>query len=122
MPLTCECDLYGDYEWFYERPQDYGTLQTKVRVRCTSCNDLIDLGAVVAVFACYRFPKSDLEENIYGGEDAEIQLADKRICERCADLYFSFEELGFACVSPTENMMELAKEYADVYGPREAKA
>lgn len=43
-------------------------------------------------------------------------------CLRCADLYFSFEDLGFECVSPYENMVELAKQYAETYGKQEISA
>ncbi len=118
MPLTCECD-YGDddeYAWYYTPPTDYATLGTRRRCRCSSCNELIDVGAVVAEFSRYRYAKDDVEEKIH--DYNEIYLATYYLCERCADLWFSFRELGFECVSPGENMLELAKDYAATYGPK----
>jgi len=47
-----------------------------------------------------------------------VWLASYYMCERCADLYFSFQELGFECVTPDENMLELAKEYHAIYVSR----
>ena len=116
MPLTCWCDTFGDYDWYYNTPDDYDTLRTKRRVRCSSCRDLIDIGAVIALFSCYRPPCSEIEDRIWG-DDGEVPIADKRLCEKCADLFFSFDDLGFRCVAPDEHMSSLAKEYAEIYGP-----
>ena len=111
MPLSCECG--DDYEWFYHKPDDYSTLAASRRKRCVSCGSLIDLGAVVGTFECHRPPRHDIEENIYGDE---VPMADKFMCERCVDLFFSLDDLGF-CLTLGENMLELAKDYAELYGP-----
>lgn len=47
------------------------------------------------------------------GEDGDIHISTLWFCERCSDLYFSFVELGYSCIAPDENMLELVEEYAD---------
>jgi len=64
-----------------------------------------------------KVPDTDIECRIYG-EDGEIPLASAYMCERCADLYFSLEELGY-CVQPWEDQRDLVRDYADLH--REAK-
>lgn len=109
MPLTCSCNSgYDDYDWYYRSPDDYYTLQTSRRKRCSSCKVLIDKGAIVTEFERFRIASCDIEEDIYG-TCGEIELASYYLCETCADLWFSLYELGFKCVSPDENMRELAK-------------
>ncbi len=105
MSLSCSCDFDGDFEWYYYPPNDYSKLSTTRRVRCNSCNDLIYIGSIIALFT------------IYSG-DGKVQLADRILCEKCSDIYFSLSELGFECVAPNENMIELAKEYHDTYQPK----
>lgn len=112
MGLTCYCG--GEYEWFYEGPNDYETLQTKRSRKCCSCGGKIEIGDVVTSFCCYREPRSDYEENRFGDQ---VPLADKFMCEPCSDLYFSLTELGF-CITLGDEMRELAREYAEVYGKR----
>lgn len=58
-----------------------------------------------------------MEEKIFGG-GAKIPLAKQYMCERCADLFFSLQDLGFDCVSPYEDQRELVQEYASTYGPK----
>lgn len=118
MSLSCSCDFDGDFDWYYMRPEDYSTLKTKRRKRCSSCGDLIDIGAISTSFDCWRPPRDEMEERIHG-EDGEVYTAPMRHCERCADLYFSLRELGFECVGPDEDMRELVKEYAETYGPKD---
>lgn len=115
MPLSCSCDYDGDgdYAWSYSPPKDYSVFGGKRRKRCSSCNALIDIGAICAKFARNRLPISDVEERIYG-EDGEIDLADMTLCEECADMYFSLSALGFKCVAPDENMRDLCREYAEI--------
>lgn len=114
MPLACgypDCD----YEWYYVPPHDYSiALRTRSgrRKKC-SCGAFINPGELCAEFDCSRDSRNDIEERIYGDE---VPLANKFLCERCADLYFSLQELGFNQVSPEENMVELVEEYAAVYG------
>ncbi len=109
MPLSCSC-YDSDYSWCFTSPDDYSELSTSRRKRCCSCRELISVGAVVAEFSVTRATKTWVEEEIYG-EDGEIEIASKYLCEKCADLYFSFQDLGFSCVSPDENMVDLAKQY-----------
>jgi hypothetical protein len=74
---------------------------------------VIEPGSVVAKFERSRDARSDVEINIYGeGDPYSIWLADWYLCEECADLYFSLQELGYECVSPDESMKELVREYA----------
>ena len=107
MPLACGCS--DDYDWFFYPPTDYSVFQARRRKRC-SCGSLIEHGATCLEFDIYRAPKSDIEERIHG---EEVPMAPKYLCERCADLYFSFTELGYDCVQPEESMLELAADYAD---------
>lgn len=69
------------------------------------------VGSIVAKFKRERIPARDIEERIWGYED--VPRAPWYHCERCADLYFSLEELGF-CAAPYDNMLELVKEYAEL--------
>jgi len=115
MPLTCYCETdYEDYDWFYIAPSDFSQFSGTRRKRCSSCNELINIGEDVAAFSCYRPPRTFVEERIYG-EGGEVPIADKYLCESCAGIYFSLRELGFECVAPDENMRELAKEHRDTY-------
>ena len=115
MSLSCSCDADYDVEWFYIPPSDYSVLTSRRRKRCSSCHNLIDIGATIASFSCYRPPRTFVEENIYG-EGGEIDMADKILCETCADIYFSLYELGFECIAPVDNMRQLLKEYQEIYG------
>lgn len=112
MPLSCSCD--GNYDWYYIPPDDYSTFLEKRRKRCSSCNELVNIGETIAEFSCHRQPKDEIEERIYG-ECGEIDIANKILCEKCAGIYFSLQELGFECVSPVENMRDLAKEHIETY-------
>ena len=113
MSLSCSCDDDGSYGW-YMPPNDFGEMNTpRRRQRCCSCGGLIDLGATVAKFRFFRYPRSDVEERIYGDE---VETASKYMCERCGGLYFSLHELGF-CINVPSNMLDLVKDYAETYGP-----
>ena len=112
MPLSCSCDYDGESSWYASEPKGYTPARASgARKRCSSCKRLIQYCEPTAVFKCER-PATEFEERIYGDGEM-VPIADKRLCERCADLYFSFAELGYECISPTENMVELAKEYAE---------
>lgn len=114
MPLSCDCGLDDlDVAWYYWPPNDYSIMpQRRARKRCVSCDELIDHGATVAEFHRSRFANGDYEESRFGEGDPEaVTLASVYLCERCADLYFSLDDLGF-CVSPYEDQRELVREYA----------
>ena len=113
MPLSCYCGD-DDYAWIYHAPYDYKEMPKRARrTRCASCHELIEHGAVVTEFPRYRSPLSDVEENIYGAGD-DVPLASMWHCERCADLWFSLHELGYRCIGPDENVLELVREYAAI--------
>lgn len=95
-------------------PDDYQALATKRAKRCCSCSALIRVGELVRRFHCYKVPESEVECAIYG-EDGEVPRANQYHCERCADISYSLEELGF-CFSPWEDQPELLRTYQEVYG------
>ena len=117
MSLSCHCDYDGDGDGpYYYPPDNYTEMPvSKRRKRCASCQTLIEHGATAAEFTRDRCPKTDIEEAIYG-EGPTVPLASIYLCEKCADLYFSFYELGFECVSPYDNMRELLKDYSALCG------
>ena len=78
-------------------PDDYEPMSARRRQRCMSCGELIDVGATAARVLRVRIPESDIECRIYG-EDGEIPITHKWLCERCADLYFSLGDLGYCVV------------------------
>ena len=108
MSLSCEC---GDAEerWYYG-PSDYSKLATKYSRKCCSCKEKISVGDICVEFLRARRTNSDVEERIYGDE---IRTAPWYMCERCGDLYFSLEELGF-CIDISDSMLDLVKEYAEM--------
>lgn len=110
MGLSCYCgDWDGEGVGWYA-PDDYTEFKAARRIRCCSCKELIDQGAISAKFQRFRYPQTDIEIKIWG-DDAEIGMANWWMCERCADLYYSLDALGF-CVSIEDDMRELVKEYA----------
>jgi len=112
MSLSCECDFNGE-GWFWTDAKET-TLISKRRKRCCSCNTLIELNAITVEFNRARFPATEVEEKIYG-DDGEITLASRYMCETCGDLFWSLEALGF-CIYLGDDMRKLVKEYADLYG------
>ena len=111
MGLSCSCDDGGDV-WYYP-PDDYTKMPPYPhRRRCFSCKDVIQWTAICTAFSVCRAPSSDIEEVIYGDE---VVAAPRFLCERCSDLYFSLDELGF-CVNLGDDMRELVREYAEIYG------
>ena len=101
--MTLSCDYGdGDGDWWYYGPDDYTTMpQFRARKRCCSCRDLIDAGTTAARFECYK-----------RAGDGEVAMADRWMCERCADLYFSLNELGY-CYYMDEDIRAVAREYAE---------
>ena len=117
MSLSCSCDDGG--EWWYYGPKDYITMPVARRKRCVSCRELIGVGAVATRFDRGREPCSWVEESIHGS-DGVVDLPPKFMCERCSDLYFSLTDLGF-CITLGDEMRELVREYAEVYGPKKSE-
>lgn len=112
MGLTCDCG--DDYEWWYQTPDDYSVFGRKRATRCRSCGALVCAGETVLRFIRWRAPRCDFEERFHGDE---VLLAPAYYCERCADLFWSLKELGF-CINLDDDMRELVKEYAELYGPK----
>lgn len=120
MGLTCECGDF-DSDWYWQDVSDYKPLNTKRSRKCCSCGDKIRPGDTCISFDRYRAPSERanyIEERIYGDE---VPLPDWFMCERCADLFNSLSELGF-CIGLGQDMRELAREYAAVYGPKARRA
>ena len=106
MTLSCGCDDYGDHAWYFEE-RGFSTLKTKRGRRCRSCKTLLKLGAECLRLARWRGPRTDVEDRIHGDE---VPLAAWYLCERCAGIYLSLEELGF-CLNPEESMDSQLAEY-----------
>lgn len=121
MGLTCSCDYDPEpgNKLFYG-PEDYATLATKRSRKCKSCGERIPVGSLCAEVTRVKIPESDVEVRIYG-EDGEIPLPPCYLCERCADLCFSLEELGY-CSKPWEDQRELVAEYADMHAQMPSNA
>ena len=107
MSLSCDCG-FDDYEWMYTPESDYSTLQTSRRKRCESCNQLINIGSIVLTLNCHRSTRSDIEEDIYGDE---VPMANRYLCEECADLYFSLTALDFCITFDGTPLKQQVKEY-----------
>jgi hypothetical protein len=114
MPLSCSCEEPDEAEFYWTESSDYSAMPVlNRRKRCTAagCGKLINAGETVLMFERSRYPVSDIEERIYGDGYDAVPLAERYLCETCADLYLSLRELRF-CVSPDENIRELVREYA----------
>lgn len=115
MGLMCECDYDGDWEpgmKLWHGPKDYTTLATKRSRKCCSCGDRIEVGATCAEVRRTKVPETEIEIRIYGEDDAEVPISSKWMCERCAGLAFSLDDLGY-CPQPWEDQRELVREYAE---------
>jgi hypothetical protein len=115
MSLSCSCPDSDEAEWYYFDPEDFTTFQMHKRRRCSSCNALIEKGAICLKFPRYRTPKDDIEIRIHG-DGAEIRMTPLFLCEKCGDQYFNLSALGF-CVNPKDDVFELLEEYKEYYGP-----
>jgi hypothetical protein len=107
MGLSCSCG--EDSEWWYFSPENFEQYTPMRGKRCCSCKTMILHGNEAARFERGRLPKSYIEERIYGDE---VPLAAWWMCERCAGLFFAFEELGY-CVTLPDNMVRLARHRGD---------
>lgn len=114
MSLSCACDYDGE-GWSYLGPDGYTVFDLKRRKRCCSCRQLIEHNAIAVRFERLRSPVTDIEEKICG---TDVYLADWWMCERCGDLYFSLEELGYCVAIGDQSMLELVAEYADEHRRR----
>lgn len=113
MSLSCSTGD-GDFAWYYTEPDDFTTLQTKRRRRCSSCKSLIDKGSVVLQFDRMKYAETDIEVRIHGA-GGEIGMTPMFMCESCGDQWFNLTALKF-CIAPNENVPQLLKEYVEEYG------
>lgn len=111
MVLMCSCDFDPEPGMrLWEDPKDYTTLATKRSRKCCSCGCRINVGDTCAEVRKLKVPESEIECRIYG-EEGEVPLASEYMCERCAGLAFSLDDLGY-CGQPWEDQRELVKEHA----------
>lgn len=110
MSLSCYCSDDGD--WWYIPPNDYSTLATVRSRRCRSCEERIAPGDLCTRHECYRHWEHEIEERIYG--DDGVPTADAYLCERCSDLYWSLDDLGY-CYTMGDDLRELVREYAKMH-------
>ncbi len=112
--MNCTIGNQFDYEgepgqWYWIGPSDFSIYNKKRRKKCFSCNDMIELNSYVAEFQRGRSPYSDIEAAICGDE---ILMAPIYFCEKCADIYFNLEDLGYNV--SLMNMNEALEEYQDI--------
>lgn len=110
MSLSCYCGDASDGAWWYYGPSDYTRLTTKRGRRCCSCRDLIPVGTLAVEFTRERAANGYIEERIHGDE---VSIPSWWMCERCGDLYFSLDELGF-CITLSDDMRALVREYGEM--------
>ena len=112
MSLTCECGD-GDYERWHDGPTGVAPLATRRSRKCCSCAARIAVGDDCVAFRRWRYPAPDsIAERIYG-EGGEEPLATWYLCDRCAGLYESLEDLGF-CDLLGQDLRSLCREYAQM--------
>jgi len=128
MSLSCSCDYDYEYdagEWYYaEYTADFTLLDTHRRKRCCSCGELIDIGSLCIKFPRSRYPHNDVESRIMTGrcledslcDEAPINIAAHYQCERCAEIFLNLTDIGYECLSPSEDMRESLKEYHELSG------
>ena len=121
MSLSCSCDFDddGEADWYWWPPNEYSEYKMKRKARCCCecCNNMIAYGAITGTVRRTR-SGTEWEDDrgiAYMDDPESKSLANAYMCERCTDLYFSFVELGFDCVSPYEDMIQLAKDYHEQY-------
>lgn len=129
MPLSCSCDWDYEFEegdWYYwGNEPDFEPLASKRRKRCISCGELINTGSPSLSHKRVRYPYNDIESRIRYGmsvedalcEEATIECAPHYHCERCGEIFLNLLYLGFECLSPSENMPDMLKEYQSTYDP-----
>jgi len=124
MSLSCSCDFDDDgCEWYWWPPKKYTTYKRwrSTGCCCENCNNRISYNDTAGEVPRSRPPTEwELDHTTTWGEEGDPKykwLASAWMCERCTDLFFSFDDLGFECVSPYEDMRGLAKEYHATYQP-----
>ena len=109
--LDCSCDIsYSD--WYYLPPTDFESLDRKRRVRCYSCEQLIDLNADCLRFERFRDPVNEIEERICGDE---VMLADKFVCRQCGEIFLNLTSIGY-CLMLGYDFRDYLEDYWDITG------
>lgn len=115
MSLSCSCEYEpsGEFgEWWWMGPHDFTTFEEYRRKRCSSCNDLIDIGSLCLPFERWRTPYTEIEERISG---EEILMSPLYLCESCGEIYLNLDDIGI-CVDITKDVREDLKEYHRMTG------
>ena len=123
MALSCHCHYEPECgDVLIDTPRDYEPLTTRRRRRCCSCNEPIHPGQLAVEFPRYKVPDCDYEWSRWG-ETAETgpRRASWYMCERCADLFYSLDELGY-CINISYDMRDLAREYAELHSHKPVEA
>jgi hypothetical protein len=108
--LSCSWDYEADR--YAEAHSGFAALSTKRARRCRPCKLKIKPGDTCLKFYCCRDPRSDYEENRFGGE---VPMADAYLCESCGEIFFNLYELG-CCVGIGHNMREKMRDYWEMTG------
>lgn len=112
MTLSCDCG-WGDPEWWYDDHKEVAPLDTKRMRRCCSCKERIAVGDDCKAFPRWRYPKEgSIKERIYG-DGGEVPMPTWYLCDRCAGLYESLDDLGF-CNLLGQDLRATAREYAEM--------
>jgi len=109
--LSCDCDYGDDAEWWFDDTKEVAPLTTKRMRRCCSCKDRIAVGDDCKPFIRWRNADCDSVEYHIHGE--EIPLPTWYLCDRCAGLYESLDDLGF-CGLLGQDLREMCREYAEM--------
>lgn len=110
MTLSCSCD-HDDPAWWYDGGREVAPLATKRMRRCCSCKERIAVGDDAKEFVRWRTPEwGSIAERIHGDEEP---LPTWYLCDRCAGLYESLDDLGF-CDLLGQDLRATAREYAEM--------
>jgi len=109
--LSCSC-YHDDDSWYYYTPNDFTIFTHNRRKQCCSCKKLIDFTTKCLEFDRKRYPRSDIEERIYGDE---VSLASWFMCENCAEIFLTLAELGY-CHYLGGNIQDDLKDYWGMTG------
>lgn len=93
--------------------------------KCQSCKKDINTGDLCISIERYRYPNDELEAKNTGYDDLEeameneatIKMDDHYICEKCGEIFLNLQNVGFECLSPSENMPDALREYQIEYAP-----
>lgn len=111
--LSCSCpETDGPGCWWCFPSDDFIRLDTKRRQRCSSCNELINVGDECLKFERERAAYDELEEEERG---SEIAMAPLWMCEKCGEIFLNLDDAGY-CLNPTDDMRDVLAEYHELTG------